>query len=550
MCRVAYLCCLVLAAESVHAQWTSSPSTPLFVDSGLLPEVCSDSSGGCYISYEVSTVYPRQLFLRRLTLWGYGAWNRVQLLGNFPSQEGAKVIADRTGGAIVAYLDYYSSQLSGGAVRLRIQKVDSSGHYGWDSAGVRASTRDTSQSDEQMVTDGKGGCIVAWFENNDVLIQRVNSAGSRLWGDSGIAVGVLGTRLLPLASDGMGGCVLQLDTVVQRYDSNGAGMWGSNGVSVPRGAISGMQPDMTGGIVGAGMVGISYNNGDPFYAAMAHRIDSAGGAAWGFNGTLLADSLQNTVLNAPAIAVDYLANGWTACEWYRRIGSDTLNTFAQLIRPDGSTVFPAGGLAVSLVPAQYKVGGQWLVNSTFTDVIHIWTDSRTPGGIYAQLLDTSGQRLWGQNDVPVVVGSLGGIRAISDCAGGCILVGWQESNFSVYAQHVSWNGKLGEVIASVGATLRANGPANQELLRNYPNPFNPSTSITYELASGAEVNLKVYDLLGREVAVLVNGRQTGGQHSVQWNAGGLPSGVYCYRLSALGPANKMMTTTKKMTLVR
>ncbi len=68
------------------------------------------------------------------------------------------------------------------------------------------------------------------------------------------------------------------------------------------------------------------------------------------------------------------------------------------------------------------------------------------------------------------------------------------------------------------------------LQQNYPNPFNPSTSITYELAHAAEVNLAVYDLLGREIAILVNGREAPGRHSVQWNAGKLPSGVYYYRL--------------------
>jgi len=73
---------------------------------------------------------------------------------------------------------------------------------------------------------------------------------------------------------------------------------------------------------------------------------------------------------------------------------------------------------------------------------------------------------------------------------------------------------------------------------NYPNPFNPSTTIQYCVGSGVRdadagwVRLAVYDLLGREVAVLVNDRKEPGNHSVQWDATGMSSGVYLCRFKA------------------
>jgi hypothetical protein len=68
--------------------------------------------------------------------------------------------------------------------------------------------------------------------------------------------------------------------------------------------------------------------------------------------------------------------------------------------------------------------------------------------------------------------------------------------------------------------------------QNYPNPFNPSTSITYELPRASQVSLTVYDLLGRQVSVLVNERRDAGVHEVKFDGSNLASGVYFYRLQA------------------
>ncbi len=70
------------------------------------------------------------------------------------------------------------------------------------------------------------------------------------------------------------------------------------------------------------------------------------------------------------------------------------------------------------------------------------------------------------------------------------------------------------------------------LSQNYPNPFNPSTTIKFELPRASQVNLSVYDILGREVAVLANERRDAGVHEVKFDGTGLSSGVYFYRLTA------------------
>jgi len=84
-----------------------------------------------------------------------------------------------------------------------------------------------------------------------------------------------------------------------------------------------------------------------------------------------------------------------------------------------------------------------------------------------------------------------------------------------------------------------------KLEQNYPNPFNPSTKITFSIKDAGFVSLKVYDLLGREVATLVNERRSAGIYDVNFNASSLGSGVYFYTLSSGG-----FSQTKKMMLVK
>jgi hypothetical protein len=75
-------------------------------------------------------------------------------------------------------------------------------------------------------------------------------------------------------------------------------------------------------------------------------------------------------------------------------------------------------------------------------------------------------------------------------------------------------------------------PTTSKLDQNYPNPFNPTSDIGYQISDIRNVRLAIYDLLGREVAVLVNERQSPGSYSVRFNANGLASGVYLYTLTA------------------
>ena len=90
-----------------------------------------------------------------------------------------------------------------------------------------------------------------------------------------------------------------------------------------------------------------------------------------------------------------------------------------------------------------------------------------------------------------------------------------------------------------------NTPYEYSLMQNYPNPFNPATTINYTLAAAGKVELKVYDILGREVMTLVNDVQDAGSHSVFFNGVNLSSGIYFYRINS-----GSFRDVKKMVLVK
>ena len=88
-------------------------------------------------------------------------------------------------------------------------------------------------------------------------------------------------------------------------------------------------------------------------------------------------------------------------------------------------------------------------------------------------------------------------------------------------------------------------PTSYMLWQNYPNPFNPNTKISWQLPVRSQVTLKIYDLLGRVLKILMNEEKEAGHHSVEFTASDLPSGVYFYRLQS-----GSFIDTKKMLLLK
>ncbi len=147
---------------------------------------------------------------------------------------------------------------------------------------------------------------------------------------------------------------------------------------------------------------------------------------------------------------------------------------------------------------------------------------------------------------------IGVLNDDNDLAQATSAAAWQpasppKAGIMVYAANnlKSYTDAVFGALVTVQGVKTPPGPRSFALMQNYPNPFNPTTAISYELSANSQVSLKVYDILGREVATLVNGKENAGSHSVTFDGSRLASGVYFYRLEA-----GAFSDTKKLMLVR
>jgi DNA-binding beta-propeller fold protein YncE len=133
--------------------------------------------------------------------------------------------------------------------------------------------------------------------------------------------------------------------------------------------------------------------------------------------------------------------------------------------------------------------------------------------------------------------------------------------------NVKWGGENGSILFITSFTALygidtivtsieddlVNNPIQFQLDQNYPNPFNPTTKIRYSISQTSNVIIKVFDILGNEIATLVNEEKLIGNYEVEFNATNLPSGIYFYHLRAGDPSTgsgQSFVETKKMVLMK
>ncbi len=208
----------------------------------------------------------------------------------------------------------------------------------------------------------------------------------------------------------------------------------------------------------------------------------------------------------------------------------------------------------SIVTAQYTFGSVqsgdnlnhdlriYNTNSTISGRVTI--NGNAPGfmiDVYAQSADTGFSQTQTDNNGNYLV------HVSTKIHNYMIALGSSVQSYT-YTSPITQAGASNVNINLLATAISKNGPdvpTRYSLSQNYPNPFNPSTQITYQLKSAQHVRLTVFDVTGREVAVLVDKMQNAGAHTVTFHADNLSTGVYFYRLKAGN-----FTNTKKMILLK
>jgi hypothetical protein len=508
---------------NLFPQWSIDPNNNLIVGYGLNPELCSDTAGGCYITYEVG--YPSELYLHRLDRYGYQPWGDKRIIaGDLDEQRDAEIIEDGEGGIIVSFGDRIMYEHT----QLRVQKVDSNGNFLWGPTGVKPSLTRAGSGTQKLVTDGDGGCVIVWMDTLDEYrINRIDRFGQRVWSDSGLYIQSdynLSPPRLIRASDG--NYYVQIRYNLYRISKNG------DIVLQDSTTLTNIVPDSEGGVVQSGRIWYGLIS-----KLVAQRQDSLGNNLWQEPYVEIADSLYlNTQVKIQQNNRFYFY-GWSGT----KNGVSRVAQY-QALRLDGSKLFTEGSISISN-RTPLSVAG--IIPSDSTKTIFIWNDDpNLPDSTLAQMYDTLGNEIWNENGIVIAYPAFSYIGYTADQNGGFI-IGGTINDFTIVAQQVSKNGRLGEIITSIPQESREIFPTEITLYQNFPNPFNPVTTIKYDIVKAQDVKVTVFDILGIEIATLVNEQQKPGSYQVKWDASNVSSAIYFCQLRT-----NDFVGTKKMILLK
>lgn len=562
------------------------------------PKIISDGAGGAIIVWEdVRNGFPNNdIYAQRIGPNGNILWalNGVVVCDASGVQGVTGIISDGAGGAIIVWDDNRSGVLKD----VYAQRIDSNGNRLWTSTGVPISTYAEDQGLARIVTDGNGGAIIAWndtrFTTSSIFAQKIDAGGNIQWTVDGAEVCSPGLNqfnfITPkLCSDGNGGAIIawddsrfenQFDVFVQRINTDGIVQWAEDGIPVADSlnveeGTAVISSDNSGGAI---ISWIDIRNGTDFNI-YAQRVDAYGVFQWNSAGILVCGASNNQT--RPEIISDNI-NG--AIIIWSDERNNNYDLFAQKINSTGLVQWVTDGIAVATA-SNFQVEQKLTLNGN-NGAIVVWTDWRTGGlDIYSQDVSQDGV-------LPVELSSFS-----AAIIGQTIKLNWitvsEVNNYGFEIERKSDSNPIWDKIGFVAGNGNSNSikiysfidpnlhsgkysyrlkqidndgtyeyskaievnfeiPKTFYLSQNYPNPFNPTTIIKYTVPNvtqnGIErdrVQLKIFDLLGNEVATLVNGYKPAGSYEVNFNAARLSSGIYFYRLQIGGRIE-----IKKMTLLK
>lgn len=566
-CSIIYL----TISHSAFAQWSNDPSVnnAICSEDGYQdsPQLISDGSGGTIITWQDERNIPRDIYAQRIDSSGTIRWQSdgTPIVTNYESSVfvGPVIVSDDSGGAIIVWMDQRNDDGD-----IYAQRINSSGTAQWDSNGIAICKAPGYQAFPQVTADGAGGAIICWQYWNgndwDLFAQRIDASGTSRWTASGVAISEAAATqgAQKIVNDGSAGAIIiwedfrndewDVDIYAQKIDSSGAVQWTVDGVQITDsygrdGGLAAISDDAGGAVFTWSKAFLDVINQTTQYYIYAQRIDIAGIIKWQMEGIPVC-KIDFIFVSVPRITSD--GSGGVMITWGDSRNDDinyTLDIYAQSISSSGAARWATNGVPVNVF-SEIQTNPMAISDGSDGALI-IWQDYRNSGSdIYGQRINLSGEIQWLADGLPISLanGDQSFPKSISDGFGNAIIT-WVDKrngyyNDDIYAQRVYSNGSL---ITAVKDEKLNTTPADFSLSQNYPNPFNPVTTLSFAISHSSFVTLKVYDVLGREVATLVNGERKAGDYQIQFDGSNLPSGVYFYSIAA-----DNFSKVKKMTLIK
>jgi len=547
---------------TVFSQWSQGPVS-VAVNNQTNPVITIDGSGGTIIAwqdYRSATNSDRGLnkydiYVQRLSSNGSALWatNGIPVCIVDSNQFNPKIVSDGSGGAIICWEDKRNAT----GTDIYVQRVNSSGQAQWTTNGIPVCTPVFEQDSIAMIGDGFGGAILTWQDyrsNNgfaDIYAQRVNSSGGMVWTANGVnicnqAAAQRGPKLL---SNGSGGAFItwfdsragDYDIYTQLISTGGAVQWTTNGAATCTMATDQLRPDICSDGAGGFIITWYDYRSTTDYNIYAQRQGPAGGIIWAVDGVVMNNNVAYAQID-PKIVSDGMGGAIISWTDYRTgVAPGTADIYSQRVNSTGAVQWTATGVIICTAAGD-QVKSQ-LVSDGNNGAYIVWEDHRNAGNsdIYAQRIASNAVITWAATGFPissVPLDQLNPMIAVDGNLGAIIT--WQDyrsgTNFDIYATRFNTLTGTGNSEITV---------KEYSLSQNFPNPFNPVTSIEYQLPNNGNVKITVYDAIGSEVSTLVNETQSAGNHSISFNASSFPSGVYFYRLNA-----GSFVSVKKMMLIK
>jgi hypothetical protein len=486
---------------------------------GLHPmDITSDGYGGAIIVWQDGRTLIA-IACQRIDSLGDIMWDEdgviIDSFGEYPS-----VISDDAGGSIIAWMSY-------GYIlneKVYVQRVSSNGIPLWGYPGVPVALTDSLQQYPSIVSDGAGGCIIAWIDhrngNADIYAQRVDSNGVRLWGSGGVEISSepgIYAWFPSISCDEEKGAIItwsderygDYDCFAQRIDSIGNLQWGVNGIEVYVGDSAQSGPQIIKDLLISNDKRIiswsdGRNGGIDIYA---QEIDLDGNIFWQINGVPIC--VVNGIQARISIISDF--DRGAIFMWVDYRTGIQYDVYVQRVDSNGICLWDSNGVFVNTMAdtSQEAVTLRpQICSDNRNGAIVTWKDYRSGNwDIYCQRVDSSGVLQWGAGGLPVCVtpeeqGS--GPVICEDSKNGAIIAwGDKRLDTSVYAQRV------GDVEGVEERWRGRGGRREGRFLSIHPNPFTTVTTITFTLpsaqehkstgAQGETIALKIYDVTGRLV---------------------------------------------------